>query len=96
MERELISISVVYALPERQTIVELKVPKGTSVGEAVSLSQLGMRFTQIAESALQCAIFGRVVPTTHLVAPGDRVEILRPLLIDPKESRRQAAVRGRR
>jgi uncharacterized protein len=96
MERELIPISVVYALAERQTVVELKVPKGTSVGEAVSLSQLAKRFTEIEESALHCAIFGRVVPTTHVVAPGERVEVLRPLLIDPKESRRQAAARSRR
>jgi putative ubiquitin-RnfH superfamily antitoxin RatB of RatAB toxin-antitoxin module len=96
MSRTLLAISVVYALPDRQTIVELTVEEGTTVAQAVSLSNLATRFKDIGESALQCAIFSRVVPATHPVAHGDRVEILRPLLIDPKESRRRAAARGTR
>jgi len=86
-----IAISVVYALPERQTIVPLRVPAGTNVEQAVTLSQLPSRFPEIAAAPLHCAIFGRVVPLSQVLQEGDRVEVLRPLLIDPKEQRRQAA-----
>jgi putative ubiquitin-RnfH superfamily antitoxin RatB of RatAB toxin-antitoxin module len=92
---ETISIAVVYALPERQDIVDLVVPKGTTVMQAVELSQLPARFSAIGARPLQCAVFGRIVKDSDVLADGDRVEILRPLLIDPKESRRQAAARGR-
>lgn len=91
-----LTISVVYALPERQQVVKLRVPGGTSVADAVRLSGLSSVFPEIATAPLHCAIYGRQVPATHVVADGDRVEILRPLLIDPKESRRRAAARGRR
>jgi putative ubiquitin-RnfH superfamily antitoxin RatB of RatAB toxin-antitoxin module len=90
-----ISISVVYALPEQQELVKLRVPPGTTVAEAVTLSGLSSRFPELATAPLQCAIFGRVVPLGQVVIDGDRVEVLRPLLIDPKESRRQAAARAR-
>ncbi len=90
-----IAISVVYALPDTQTVVRLSVPSGTTVAEAVGLSSLSSRFPELAAAPLNCAIFGRVVAPTQVVAAGDRIEVLRPLLIDPKESRRQAAARSR-
>jgi putative ubiquitin-RnfH superfamily antitoxin RatB of RatAB toxin-antitoxin module len=92
---ETISISVVYALPERQDIVELDVPQGTTVEQAVELSKLPARFPEIGARAVQCAVFSRLVKASDVLVEGDRVEILRPLLIDPKESRRQAAARSR-
>jgi len=96
MQATEIAISVVYALPQRQTIVELRVPRGTTAAEAVSRSSLPSRFPELANAPLHCAIFGRAVALTYAVEEGDRVEILRPLLIDPKESRRQAAARARK
>lgn len=90
-----IAISVAYALPDRQTVVKLNVPAGTTVGDAVRLSGLASRFPELATEPLHCAIFGRGVALGDVVAAGDRVEVLRPLLIDPKESRRQAAARTR-
>jgi putative ubiquitin-RnfH superfamily antitoxin RatB of RatAB toxin-antitoxin module len=96
MQAPEIAISVAYALPQRQTILELRVPQGTTVADAVSRSGLPSRFPELADAPLHCAIFGRAVPLTHIVEDGDRVEILRPLLIDPKESRRRAAARARK
>ncbi|MGH6611456.1 MAG: RnfH family protein [Burkholderiaceae bacterium] len=84
-------ITVVYAMPERQTIIELEVPERTSVADAVLRSGLAARFADIASRPLACAIYGRLVPLTHPVRDGDRIEILRPLLIDPKENRRRTA-----
>lgn len=91
-----VAISVVYALPQRQAIVQLRVPNGTTVAEAVSRSSLPSCFPELATAPLNCAIFGQSVALTQVLVDGDRVEILRPLLIDPKESRRQAAARARR
>lgn len=85
-------ICVVYALPDEQALVELEVPVGTSVAEAIELSGLRRRYPQIPTTP-PCAIYGRSVQPVHAVREGDRIEILRPLLIDPKESRRRAASR---
>jgi putative ubiquitin-RnfH superfamily antitoxin RatB of RatAB toxin-antitoxin module len=90
------SVAVVYALPDRQVSVRLVVDAGTTVAEAVAQSGLAERFAEIEESELACAIYGRVVLLTQVLADGDRVEILRPLLIDPKENRRRSAAKSSR
>ena len=91
MEPEQRSISVVYALADRQEIVRLTVPATTTIAEAVERSGLIARFPEIAALPLNCAVYARVVELTSVVGEGDRIEILRPLLIDPKENRRQVA-----
>ncbi len=88
-------VRVVYALPERQTIVDVEAVEGMTVAEAVERSGLPKRFPDIAAAPLACAVYGQKTPLTRRVRAGDRVEILRPLLMDPKESRRQAAAQGR-
>lgn len=90
-----IRISVVYALPEQQVQVALEVPAGTNVGEAVARCGLLQRFPQIAAQPLACAIYSRPVALGELLSEGDRIEILRPLQIDPKEARRRAAAQAR-
>jgi uncharacterized protein len=92
---ESLRIRVVYALPDRQVIVSLQVPPGTTVADAVARSKLLEKFPEAAARPLACAVFGRAVPLTYELREGDRVEILRPLLIDPKQSRREAAERSR-
>jgi putative ubiquitin-RnfH superfamily antitoxin RatB of RatAB toxin-antitoxin module len=92
---ELLRIRVVYALPDQQPSVDLQVPPGTSLTEAVNRSGLLQKFPEAAVRPLACAIFGRAVPLTYELRDGDRIEILRPLLIDPKQSRREAAKRSR-
>jgi putative ubiquitin-RnfH superfamily antitoxin RatB of RatAB toxin-antitoxin module len=86
---------VVYALPDRQVVQELDVAESATVAEAVARSGLLQKFPEIAERPLACAIFGRAVADSHALRADDRVEILRPLQVDPKESRRRAAARGR-
>ena len=87
-------VSVVYALPDKQIIEDLIVPEGCTVEQAVARSGLLTRLPEIARTELHCAIYGRVVPLDHRLESGDRVELLRSLLIDPKE-RRRAAAKGR-
>ena len=86
---------VVYALPDRQSVQELQLPEPATVAEAVARSGLLQQFPELGDRPLACAIFGRVVADSHLLRADDRVEILRPLQVDPKESRRRAAARGR-
>jgi uncharacterized protein len=87
-----VSISVVYALPDRQHLVTLTVEKGTTVAQAVERSGLAAQLD--ANTTLQCAIFSRIVPLSYAVAEGDRIDILRPLTVDPKENRRQVAAQA--
>ena len=88
-------IWVVYALPDRQSVQELQLPEPATVAEAVARSGLLQQFPELGDRPLACAIFGRVVADSHLLRADDRVEILRPLQVDPKESRRRAAARSR-
>lgn len=92
---ELIEVSVVYALAERQSIVSIRLPAGSTVEQAVAQASQSAGLPELVERSPTCAVYGRIVRHDHVLAPGDRVELLRPLQIDPKESRRQAAGRTR-
>ncbi len=86
---------VVYALPDRQAVQELQLPESATVADAVARSGLLQQFPEIGDRPLACAIYGRPVADSQALCADDRVEILRPLQVDPKESRRRAAARGR-
>ena len=90
----LISVEVAYATLERQLIVSVKVPAGTTALEAVRLSNIAAEFSQIDIDKDPMGIFskpldgkGRPKPDEYVMCFGDRVEIYRPLLIDPKAAR---------
>lgn len=87
-------IEVAYAERDRQTLVEVEVPPGTTAAEAVALSRIRERHPGIAPDA-PLGVFGRVVRPDHVLAHGDRVELYRPLPADPKETRRRLAREGR-
>ena len=86
-------IQVVYATPDQQSIVELDVPDETTVFEAAVQSGLANQFPDIDLDTIPMGIFGVRVKTatTTILHPGDRVELYRSLLVDPKESRRTRA-----
>ena len=89
-----IAVSVAYAEPDRQTVIELTVPAGTSAAEAVARSGIRDRHPGIAPDA-PLGIFGRRVAPSAVLAPGDRVELYRGLPADPKDTRRRLAREGR-
>ena len=95
MANDSLSIAVVYALPHRQAVVRINVPVGTTALIAIERSGLLERYPELRSSELNCAIYGRQVPLTQVLGQSDRIEILRPLLIDPKESRRQTAAKNK-
>ena len=90
---ETIRVEVAYALPNKQSIVALDVPAGCSVFEAAELSGIVELYPEIELGSAKMGIFGKAVadPRAQQLKPGDRVEIYRPLVIDPKEARRARA-----
>lgn len=89
----MIRIEVAYALPERQTIIAMEVDDDCSVLAAVQRSGITSDFPDIEPASASYGIFGTPVadPAHHQVRAGDRIEIYRPLLIDPKAVRKQRA-----
>lgn len=94
----MITVEVAYAEQESQALLSVKVPAGTTAIEAVRLSKISQAFDRLHENdALELGIFSRKCEHNTVLAEGDRVEIYRPLLIDPKEARRlKAAVAERK
>lgn len=88
-------VEVAFALPQRQALLPLQVAKGTSAGEAIKLSGILELFPEIDLEQHRVGVFGRLCTLDRVLEPGDRVEIYRPLLADPKEVRRRLAAEGR-
>ncbi len=95
-EQELIPVEVAYATPERQLILELKVPVGSEARDAVMASDINRYFPDLDREQADLAIWGKLARPGQKLEPGDRVEILRPLIADPKEVRRKRAAEGKR
>jgi len=94
MAEILFDVEVAYAKPEQQVIVSLKVPVGTTAKQAIDASGLLKRFPEIDETDIKTGIFGNTCKLEQSLKQGDRVEIYRPLVHDPKEARRQRAESG--
>ncbi|MDA3934035.1 MAG: RnfH family protein [Gammaproteobacteria bacterium] len=92
---DMISVELVYALPQRQSIQILHLPKASSVTTAVQQSGLLQQHPELMDQSApwqqRVGIFGRMCAADRVLQQGDRIEIYRPLLIDPKEARRQRA-----
>ena len=80
-------ISVVYVLPGRQVVREFDLDRETTVAEAIRHSGLPVEFPEIGANTMLVGIYGKVVMRSALLKPGDRVEIYRPLKLDPKAAR---------
>jgi hypothetical protein len=85
------SVEVVYAEPDRQTIVRLAYEVGMTAADAVRRSGLAERYPEIDARFLVLGVFGTRVAPSHMLSDGDRVEICRPLLRDPRDLRRERA-----
>jgi putative ubiquitin-RnfH superfamily antitoxin RatB of RatAB toxin-antitoxin module len=96
MDNATLRVEVVYALAERQLILEFQVPVGTSAREAVLRSGMDGHFPGLDLTGAALGVFGKALskPEERLLEEGDRVEIYRPLLVDPKEIRKQRAARA--
>ena len=93
---EPIHVEVAYARPERQVVLKLEVPKGTTAIEAVRQSGILSIFPEIDLEKQDLGIFGKLVRKDTELREGDRVDIYRSLIADPKEVRRKRAAEGKR
>jgi putative ubiquitin-RnfH superfamily antitoxin RatB of RatAB toxin-antitoxin module len=91
MNPDTIDIEVACATPRRQRVVALAVPSGCTVGEAVERSGLLQEFPELDPGQCKMGVFGSLRKPEDRVEAGDRVEIYRPLIADPKQARRQRA-----
>jgi putative ubiquitin-RnfH superfamily antitoxin RatB of RatAB toxin-antitoxin module len=94
MVAERLRVSVAYAEPARQTLIELEVAAGTTVAAAIAASGIHARHPGIPTTAA-VGIHGLAATPATVLEDGDRVELYRPLPADPKETRRRLAREGR-
>ena len=86
-------ITVAYATPEKQVELPQEVAVGTSVLDALSTSGVFEIFPEIDREDMQVGIFGKRAKLSDVLVENDRVEIYRPLQVDPKEARRLRAAK---
>jgi putative ubiquitin-RnfH superfamily antitoxin RatB of RatAB toxin-antitoxin module len=90
-----ITVEVAYALPHKQALIELKVDVGATVLEAAQQSGIIKQFAGVDLENAKFGIFSRAVTAKQVLRDGDRVEIYRPLVADPKEVRKARAERAK-
>lgn len=88
-------VEVAYATPDEQLILALQVSAGTTLLQAVERSGMLDRFPDIDIAKARVGIFGKMAKQDAELKPGDRVEIYRPLIADPKEARKKRAAEGK-
>ena len=93
---EPIQVEVAFAKPDLQVIVPLQVPPATTAAEAIQRSELAARFPELEPLTYKYGIFGKVCKPDQALRAGDRIEIYRPLIADPKQVRRERAAKGKK
>ena len=91
----MINIEVAYALDSKQALLELQVAEGTTALQAAQQSGITDKFEGIDLENAKLGIFSKVVAPSQVLREGDRVEIYRPLIADPKEVRKARAARAK-
>lgn len=77
-------VRITYALPQRQLSITIDLPDGSTVSDAIKRSGILERFHAIDMEKQKVGIFGKFVKLDAAVEDGDRIEIYRPLTVDPK------------
>ena len=98
-----IAVEVIYALPHEQRLMRLLVQPGTTALEALVRSGIPEEYPEVDPETAKLGIFGQALGTKglapadqYVLQPGDRVEVYRPLIADPKEARKQRAEKAKR
>ncbi|MCI0653477.1 MAG: RnfH family protein [Methylococcaceae bacterium] len=89
-----IRIEVAHARPERQVVLTIDLKPGATVKTAIECSGILEQFPEIDLARNKVGIFGSVCGLDRIITSGDRVEIYRPLLQDPKDARRRRAAKN--
>jgi putative ubiquitin-RnfH superfamily antitoxin RatB of RatAB toxin-antitoxin module len=92
----MLSIEVCYALPNEQALIPVKLPEGATVQQALDASGILKRYPQIDLDKQKMGVFGKFKPLDTVLADHDRVEIYRPLIVDPKAARQRRVEKTRK
>lgn len=93
---EMLSIEVAYALPDQQTLLSVTVRQGATLRDAIEQSGILDSHPEIDLSSSKVGVFGKLAKLDAALREGDRVEIYRPLIADPKEVRKRRAAQGKK
>lgn len=91
-----LAIEVCYALPDTQTLIAVALPRGATVQQAIDASGILARHPEIDLAKLKVGVYGKVRPLDAVLIDHDRVEIYRPLIVDPKAARQRRVEKTRR
>lgn len=94
-ESESLSIEIAYALPQRQELVHVLLPAGSTVQQAIEASGLMRKYAEIDLKKNKVGVFGKLTKLDAPLRDRDRVEIYRPLIADPKEVRKKRVDEGK-
>ena len=86
-------ITVAYATPDKQVELPLELDQGSTIEQALEASGIYALFPEIDRANLQVGVFSKKAKLTDILSENDRVEIYRPLQVDPKEARRLRAAK---
>jgi len=86
-----INVEIVYAQTERSIAKSFQLPQGARIADALALAAADQEFLGVDLDRAAVGIFGKVAPREQLLKEGDRIEIYRPLLEEPKLARRKQA-----
>lgn len=92
---EMITVEVCYALSEKQALVTVKLPLGSTLQQALEASGLLQKHPEIDLKKNKFGVFAKLSKVDSVLRDRDRVEIYRPLIADPKEVRKQRAAEGK-
>lgn len=95
MAEERIQVEVAFAREDEQAILPVEGAKGFTARVAIERSGILTRFPEIDLTVNKIGVFGKVAKLDQALGPGDRVEIYRPLIADPKEARKKRAAEGK-
>ena len=95
-----LKVEVAYALPNRQMILTVEVEQGTTAEQAVQQSGITQHFPDLDLASVNLGIWGKVLkgkesPDQYVMKDGERIEIYRALIADPKEARRKRAEKAK-
>jgi uncharacterized protein len=89
------TVEVAYALPDRQLILQQQAVADATIESVIRASGILLQFPEIDLAQNQVGVFGKLAKLSDTLHPGDRIEIYRPLIADPKEVRKKRAAEGK-
>jgi len=91
-----INIELIYPLPDEQFLMTIEVEQGITVEKAIELSGILQKYPQIDLKINKVGVFSKTVKLTETLREGDRIEIYRALIADPKEVRKKKAMQNKK